>query len=71
VGMLSKAIPLMWGESTVSIAAPDIHTRLEAGLVVIPLAALLALGCWMPGFLGTALTQASDIIRTGAALPPH
>jgi hydrogenase-4 component F len=71
VGMLSKAIPLMWGESTVSVAAPDIHTRLEAGLVVIPLAALLALGCWMPGFLGTALTQASDIIRTGAALPPH
>jgi hydrogenase-4 component F len=69
VGMLSKAIPLMWGESSATIVAPDIHTRLEVGLALVPLAALLVLGCWMPGFLGTALTRAADIIRIGAALP--
>ena len=67
VGMLSKAIPLMWGDPAVSTVTADNHSWLEIGLAVVPLAALLALGCWMPGFLGSAMTLAAEIIRTGSA----
>lgn len=63
VGILSRAIPLMWGSPEEGAAAPVKGSLVEAGLVALPLGALLVLGVWMPGFLGDALTKAADIIR--------
>ena len=90
IGMLSKAIPLMWGTASESTkvkndsestekrdislpATPDIKldksTFLEICLVIVPLSALLILGCWMPDFLGSSMTKAADIIGKVTTMP--
>ena len=63
VGILSRAIPLLWGGDENVSPTPVKGNIIEAGLVAIPLGTLLVLGLWMPGFLGEALTKAADIIR--------
>jgi len=60
VGALGHAISMAWegGDGQEPLSA----TVLESLLVVVPLALLLMLGLWIPGFLQTILDQAAAIV---------
>jgi hydrogenase-4 component F len=65
VGMLGRAIPLLWKRAEGDTAAlPKIPSGiLEKIIVIVPLTILLILGIWMPEPLRMALTQASNVIQ--------
>jgi hydrogenase-4 component F len=68
VGALQHAIPLAWGKPKGMLKPPPLRfTTLEALIVVIPLALLLALGIWLPESLITVLSRAAGILQP--ALP--
>lgn len=63
IGALQHAIPLAWG--TQQGAAKALRLKgLEALLVVLPLAALLVLGIWLPGPLIAVLNSAAGILQS-------
>ncbi len=64
VAALQHAIKTAW-DSPVMQPAPERADLAERALVVVPLAALLVLGLWMPGCLRDALEQAAGVIRGG------
>jgi hydrogenase-4 component F len=63
IGALQHAIPLVWGTSQGAAKALRLK-GLEALLVVLPLAALLALGIWLPGPLIAVLNSAAGILQS-------
>jgi hydrogenase-4 component F len=64
VGALRHAIRVAW-DSPLQPPQPERAGLAERSLVVLPLAALLVLGLWMPECLRNAIEQAAGIIRGG------
>jgi hydrogenase-4 component F len=64
IGALQHAIKAAW-DSPAQQPAPERASLAERALVILPLAALLVLGLWMPEYLRSALDQAADVIRGG------
>ena len=69
VAVLRHAIATAWGgrgdDAIAADSTPARASLAEKALVVLPLAALLVLGVWMPPALRLMLEQASNIIRGG------
>lgn len=64
VGVLRHVIDIGWGEPPAG--APPSEWRLtDILMVAAPLAALLALGLWLPSGMVSALTQAAAIVKGG------
>ena len=61
VGALKHAISMSWGEPVAGVQE-ERADALEAVLAFAPMAALLALGLWMPAFLHNAIVQAAAIV---------
>lgn len=62
VGALRHLLPLMWGKPE-SGAVHSSPSWTETMLALVPLILLLALGIWMPDFLGTILMKASMVVQ--------
>ncbi|MBI3986367.1 MAG: hydrogenase 4 subunit F [Lentisphaerae bacterium] len=66
IGMLARAIPLMWGKTSDAVS-PVRAQFLERLVVAVPLIVLLALGLWMPLPLRAAIEAAARIVDPGTA----
>ena len=69
VGALGHALPLAWGDVDEGAVQPPVRaTLLETCLVLLPLAALLGAGLWLPTPLEAAIREAADVINGAAPI---
>ena len=64
MGMLKHAIDLAWGQPVMT-PKPEQADAVEKAVALVPLAALLLLGVWIPGYLREMIEAAAAIVKGG------
>ncbi|MBE0604099.1 MAG: hydrogenase 4 subunit F [Deltaproteobacteria bacterium] len=64
VGALRHVTSVVWGNPSIDVSPVD-TSMLDRSIVVVPLAALLILGLWMPSFLWRFIERAAAIVGGG------